>query len=130
MNLNQITLTTRNFDKSVAFYQKLGLCLIVSVQGAYARFECPVGGSTLSLHQSDTPPGATVVYFEVEDLDKTHAELSSQGIRFDTVPTDQPWLWREARLTDPAGTQLCLFHAGETRRFPPWRLGEVRSPDP
>ena len=28
----------------------------------------------------------------------------------------------EARLTDPAGNALCLYQAGETRRFPPWRL--------
>ena len=26
------------------------------------------------------------------------------------------------RLTDPAGNRLCLYQAGEYRRYPPWRL--------
>lgn len=42
--------------------------------------------------------------------------------RFDTPPTDQRWLWREAYLKDPAGNRICIFHAGENRRYPPWRI--------
>ena len=38
------------------------------------------------------------------------------------LPTDQPWLWREAYLNDPDGNPLCLYHAGENRLNPPWRL--------
>src|SRR3989442_5453961 len=45
------------------------------------------------------------------------------GIQFDSAPTDQPWLWREARLRDPAGNSLCLYSAGPNRRHPPWRVG-------
>ena len=37
-------------------------------------------------------------------------------------PRDQPWLWREAYLRDPAGNLICLYHAGENRRNPPWRI--------
>ena len=37
-------------------------------------------------------------------------------------PMDMSWLWREARLADPDGHRLCLFHAGENRKHPPWRL--------
>ena len=48
--------------------------------------------------------------------------LSARGVAFDTVPTDQPWLWREAYLKDPDGNLLCLFQAGENRRYPPWRV--------
>lgn len=40
----------------------------------------------------------------------------------DSPPQAQPWLWREARLRDPAGNPICLFHAGERRMNPPWRL--------
>ena len=42
-----------------------------------------------------------------------------------TPPVDQPWQWREARLRDPDGNRLCLFHAGENRLNPPWRLGNA-----
>jgi hydroxymethylpyrimidine/phosphomethylpyrimidine kinase len=27
-------------------------------------------------------------------------------------------------LRDPAGNAVCLFHGGENRRNPPWRLPE------
>ncbi|MEO1522796.1 MAG: hypothetical protein AAFU78_18740 [Cyanobacteria bacterium J06633_2] len=44
-------------------------------------------------------------------------------MEFDSEPTDQPWLWREAHLRDPDGNRLILYHAGEYRKNPPWRLG-------
>jgi hypothetical protein len=27
-------------------------------------------------------------------------------------------------LQDPDGNMICLYHAGNTRRFPPWRLSD------
>ena len=65
---------------------------------------------------------ATVIYFECADLDRTVAELRERGIRFYAEPQDQPWLWREAYLKDPDGNVVCLYHAGENRKNPPWRL--------
>ena len=44
-------------------------------------------------------------------------------VYLESLPTDRPWLWREARLRDPAGNALCLFFAGPNRRDPPWRVG-------
>jgi catechol 2,3-dioxygenase-like lactoylglutathione lyase family enzyme len=35
----------------------------------------------------------------------------------------RPWLWREARLVDPSGNVICLYHAGANRLDPPWRVG-------
>ena len=29
-----------------------------------------------------------------------------------------------AVFTDPAGNRVCLYRAGEVRRFPPWRLND------
>jgi hydroxymethylpyrimidine/phosphomethylpyrimidine kinase len=66
-----------------------------------------------------------VVYFENENLDAAVKALKSAGIAFDSEPVDQRWLWREARLRDPSGNPICLFHAGENRLNPPWRLPEV-----
>lgn len=63
-----------------------------------------------------------MVYFEDDDLDATVERLIARGIAFDQFPRDERWLWREARLTDPAGNVLCLFHAGEMRKNPPWRV--------
>ncbi len=125
MNLNQVTVAVGDVERAVRFYRALGLELIVHAPH-YARFVCPEGRSTFSVHRSDAPiASSTVVYFECEDLDATVAGLQAAGLRFDSDPADQPWLWREARLTDPDGNPLCLFHAGRNRIDPPWRVDEA-----
>ncbi len=123
MNLNQATVPARDYAESVRFYAGLGLHQIVDSPPRYARFECP-GGATFSIHVEETPssPGDGVIYFETSDLDALVHRLQSQGFEFQSLPQDQPWLWREARLLDPAGNRICLYWAGENRRFPPWRL--------
>ena len=124
MNLNQVTLPTLDLQRAVDFYTALGLVQVVSSPPRYARFECPDGQATLSLHLVTTLPGGegVVVYFECDDLDERCGILSESGIEFDLPPVDQPWLWREAHLRDPDGNRICLFFAGENRRFPPWRI--------
>ena len=124
MNLNQITIPSLDLNRSVPFYQKLGLLLIVDALPHYARFECPDGNATFSIHRVDRlPEGEGIyVYFECNDLDERVQLLKKQGIVFDQEPTDQNWLWREARLKDPDGNQLVLYYAGENRLNPPWRV--------
>ena len=124
MNLNQITVPSLDLEKSIPFYEKLGLKLIVKALPHYARFVCPNGNSTFSLHQTNVlPRGEGIyVYFECENLDEQVESLKQKGIQFELEPTDQRWLWREARLKDNDGNQLILFHAGENRLNPPWRI--------
>jgi catechol 2,3-dioxygenase-like lactoylglutathione lyase family enzyme len=123
MRLNQVTMPSANAAASVEFYTNLGLIQIVA-SDHYARFVCPDGDTTLSVHEVDevADGAAPVVYFECDDLDVTVAELEIAGIVFDSQPEDQRWLWREARLHDPAGNEVCLYHAGENRLNPPWRI--------
>ena len=124
MNLNQVTVPATDVAASVAFYRALGLRLIVDSVPRYARFECPDGDSTFSIHQVPTQPDTTglTVYFECPDLDQAVTTLRGAGLKFDNLPADQRWLWREARLKDPSGNQICLYTAGENRRHPPWRV--------
>lgn len=123
MRLNQVTVAATDIGASVAFYKRLGLKLIVLAEH-YARFELPEGGSTFSLHLAPAGPGenAPTIYFECDDLDGDVARLKAAGVTFDSAPLDQRWLWREAYLRDPAGNVICLYHAGENRTHPPWRL--------
>lgn len=123
MNLNQVTLPCSDYDEAVRFYRSLGLKQIVDSPPRYARFETG-SGSTFSVHVSDSfaPCDDAVVYFEVEDVDATVTQLGDRGIQFETQPVDQRWLWREAYLRDPSGNRLCIYHAGENRRYPPWRI--------
>jgi catechol 2,3-dioxygenase-like lactoylglutathione lyase family enzyme len=124
MNLNQVTVPVLNVEKAIAFYADLGLELIVHSTNRYARFLCPEGGSTFSLHKVNALPNGhgVTVYFETERLDEVVENLSKKNIVFDLLPTDQPWLWREAHLKDVDGNQLIIYHAGENRINPPWRI--------
>jgi catechol 2,3-dioxygenase-like lactoylglutathione lyase family enzyme len=123
MNLNQITVPSINVPQSIIFYQQLGLRLIVHTHDAYARFECPDGTSTFSIHAVDQLPTGSgiMVYFECEDLDAQVAHLIEKGIVFYELPNDKSWLWREAHLNDPDGNHLILYYAGDNRKNPPWR---------
>ncbi|HEY0457779.1 MAG TPA: VOC family protein [Pyrinomonadaceae bacterium] len=124
MNLNQVTIFSSKTGELVKFYQKLGLRLIVDSLPRYARMECPDGDATLSVHFTDVAQTDSniVLYFECEDLDARVAELKTKGLEFEEEPHDQKWLWREAYLRDPSNNRICLFHAGENRRNPPWRI--------
>lgn len=119
--LNQITLPCSDFEATRDFYRTLGLTLIVENAPDYARFEAP-GGATLSISRSDEAASGATVYFECDDLDEEVQRLSQQGLGFEHGPMNQPWLWREARLLDPSGNVVCLYRAGEARRYPPWRV--------
>ena len=126
MNLNQVTLPVRDMGAATAFYRRLGFVQIVDTPH-YARFECPEGEATfsLSLSEEESVNGA-IIYFESERLDDWVGELTAKGIEFDQMPTDMRYLWREAVLRDPSGNTIKLYHAGDNRRYPPWRV-EIRN---
>jgi hydroxymethylpyrimidine/phosphomethylpyrimidine kinase len=125
MDLNQVTVPCIDYTASVQFYKTLGLRQIVDSPPRYARFET-AAGTTLSIHSVESPaqnPG-TCLYFEVNDVDAAVETLAAKGLKIDTMPEDQNWLWREAYISDPAGNRLCIYHAGENRRHPPWRVAD------
>ena len=124
MKLNQVTVSITDYDAAVVFYTRLGLRQIVDAPPHYARFETP-SGETFSIHLADEVGRTTIVYFEVEDVDAFVAALDLPLLE---APVDQDWLWREARLADPSGNIICIYHAGENRRFPPWRIGDQGAP--
>jgi catechol 2,3-dioxygenase-like lactoylglutathione lyase family enzyme len=123
LNLNQVTVPALNIAASVDFYSRLGLKLIVS-SPHYARFECPDGAASFSVHfvSEIAAPSQTVVYFELELLDEKVLALQQAGLVFSQLPKDESWLWREARLADPSGNVICLYWAGVNRLNPPWRV--------
>ena len=124
MNLNQITVPSLDLTKSIPFYKKMGLKLIVKALPHYARFECPNGTATFSIHQVVKLPlgDGIAVYFECGNLDEHVKNLKENGIEFEELPNDKSWLWREARLKDVDGNQLILFYGGENRINPPWKI--------
>jgi predicted enzyme related to lactoylglutathione lyase len=130
MNLNQVTIYSNKTVETVEFFEQLGLKRIVDSLPRYARLECPDGDSTLSVQEAETRPvgrvplQSIVLYFDCPDLDAEYERLTALGLKFTEPPTDRPWLWRQAYLKDPNGNKICLFHAGDNRKNPPWRLSE------
>lgn len=123
MNLNQVTVPSQDLEKSIPFYESLGLKLIVKALPHYARFEATNGASFSLSQQEELPSGdGATIYFEMEDLDDRVDELVEKGIKFDEMPTDKRYLWREASLKDLDGNKLILFYAGENRLNPPWKI--------
>ena len=124
MNLNQVTVPSLDLIQSISFYKKIGLQLIIKALPNYARFECPEGGATFSIHKVDSLPtgSGVIVYFEHEALDTYVDELAAKGVVFDELPNDKRWLWREARLKDPDNNQIVVYYAGKNRKNPPWRI--------
>lgn len=98
MRLNQVTIPSINVKRSVEFYKRLGLIQIVESLPDYARFVCPDGDSTFSIQRVEkiATGERPVVYFECDDLDQMVAELERRGVKLDSGPLDQKWLWREA----------------------------------
>jgi len=124
MNLNQVTVPVSDIETSIVFYEKLGLKLIVVDLFRYARFECPEGGATFSLHQVQEVQKESGIwlYFEVQNLDDYVQELLNKGIKFEELPNNKSWLWRESRLKDPDNNQIIIYFAGNDRKYPPWRI--------
>ena len=128
MRFNHVTLDVADLERSKAFYRTLGLIQIVDSPPRYARFMFPEGDATLSVEVMGDKPDRLAdraqLFFECEALDETVAALKGKGLVFEQEPTDMFYLWREARLRDPDGHDLRLYHAGENRLNPPWRLKE------
>ena len=125
MQLNQVTAPATDLGQSIAFYEMLGLRLIVR-SPHYARFEMPDGEATFSLHVVEGPiarQNAPQIYFECDDIGAEVRRLREAGVGFERDLAEQSWLWTEAWLRDPAGNAVCLYYAGENRRHPPWRIG-------
>lgn len=126
MRLNHITIIVSDLARSIAFYQRLGLELIVLSMPRYARFRVPGNDASFSLEVTPDAramgPEQAQIFFECEDLDARCARLAAEGLEFAMAPTDQNYLWREAHLRDPDGHDIRLYWAGENRLNPPWRV--------
>ena len=114
MKLNQITVPSLDITKSISFYKDLGLQLIVEALPHYGRFVCPDGNATFSVHLVETLPlePGVVIYFEYNHLDEEVDKLIKKGIKFDELPNDKSWGWREARLTDFDNNEIIIFDGG------------------
>lgn len=126
MRFNHATIIVTDFARAKAFYTLLGFELIVDAPPRYARFVVPGNQATFSIevteHARAMGPEQAQFFFECDNVDATYEALVKKGIRFLQPPTDMSYLWREARLRDPDGHDIRIYHAGENRLDPPWKV--------
>lgn len=129
MFLSHITLLVSDIPRSKAFYEGLGLELIVDA-AHYCRFRANLdgqGSQTLSISHSPGPIGPSChVGFEFASPDALDAYadlLQSRGFVLSALPQDRSWLWRDVILHDPDGHEILLLYAGDNKLNPPWRVG-------
>lgn len=85
--LAQVAVTFRDLPKAVAFYRDVLQLPLMFETGGMAFFA--MGDVRLMMTVPEEPEydhPASVLYFRVENIDITHAELVARGIEFDDVP--------------------------------------------
>ena len=85
--IGQIAITIKDVERSVAFYRdSLGMKLLFQAPPNLAFFDCDGVRLMLSPSEGTSETFSSVVYFKVDDIAKTHQDLSSKGVPFDREP--------------------------------------------
>ena len=86
-NIGQISRVVSDITKAEAWYRDvLGLPHLFTF-GTLAFFDC--GGIRLFLSEPEgnsSVPGDSCIYFKVDDINATHAELTAKGVTFRGAP--------------------------------------------
>ncbi len=122
MKLTHVRILTRNFERSLEFYEKkLGLPVKHKSENlGYVEFD--TGNATLAILTCDTLAKAiniemgkgiegcyekTTIILQVDDVDKTYNELKEKGIVFIEHPkTMEDWGIRMVHTRDPDGNLI------------------------
>jgi methylmalonyl-CoA/ethylmalonyl-CoA epimerase len=85
--IGQIAIVTRDLSRATAFYRDaLGLPFLFEAPGL-AFFQC--GGVRLMLSGAETPEfdhPASILYFDVADIEAAHRTLAARGVKFRDAP--------------------------------------------
>ena len=105
--IGQIAVTVRDLDRAVEFYRdRLGMRHLFSIPAA-AFFQC--GDVRLMLgipERAELDHAASIIYYQVDDIQRTSSALSDAGVLFE----DEPHL--VARMPDH-DLWMCFFRDTE-----------------
>lgn len=101
-------LEVTSIDETVAFWRDaLGFSVVATFEKSWVLMERDGLRVMFSLHDGDHShdPGASSLYFDVDDVDALYAELaSSPGVHGE--PVSYPWGMRQFAVTDCNGFLL------------------------
>ena len=113
--IGQIALVVKDLSRAVAFYRDvLGMKFLFQAPPALAFFDC--GGIRLMLAppEGEFDRAGSVLYFKVEDIDATYADLRARSVEFlgaphmiAKMPDYELWM---AFFRDGEGNTLALMH--------------------
>ena len=114
IRLDNIVLTVKDLERSVAFYKEAGFQLLQQHGDEIAIFS--IGNDTVRILLHPLRPNlrlpperAAAIYgFEVNDVDQLHGSFSSKGFTVSEI-RDQPWGVREFYLPDPDAHVFTFF---------------------
>jgi hypothetical protein len=70
-------------------------------------------------------PSRVLLCFEfasADALDARAVQLTAARLPFTQRPPEVDCSWHEARLRDPDGHDMPLYHVGSSRHDPPWKI--------
>ena len=86
--IQQIAVNARDLARATAFYRdRLGLRHLFDAPPHMSFFDC--GGIRLMLSLAEKPEfdhAASILYFRVEDIRRTHEDLAAKGVKFRDEP--------------------------------------------
>jgi predicted enzyme related to lactoylglutathione lyase len=114
-SLNLIVVRSANLEASLTFYGALGLSFVQEQHGTGPiHYSCELGGTVIEIYpgKPGTAPdrrnaGATLIGFQIADLDATLKALEPTGTVVLTAPQDSDW-GRRAVVQDPDGRAIEL----------------------
>ena len=91
--INQVSVSVSNLERAIEFYRdRLGARYLFTVEPSLLA-QLDVGGVRLMLdgpaHSQGEKPGATTIYFRVDDIDASYQAMRARGVQFDAAPICQ-----------------------------------------
>jgi len=102
---SNVTIMVKDMDRSIEFYQPLGLSLMNRWDDNYAMLQGE--GITIGIHPADgmvLTSGSVSIGFMVDEIIDAKARLSSHGIFFDEQNDGKSGIY--LNFKDPDGTHL------------------------
>ncbi|WKA54698.1 VOC family protein [Planococcus shixiaomingii] len=85
--IGQISVPVKDFNRAISFYQNILELPLLFSTGTLAFFDCNGVRLLLSLPEKEEfAHASSILYFQVEEIHKAHAEFTNKGVSFIDEP--------------------------------------------